>query len=467
MAKKSASVSSALSKAKKHTGRKPHQAAPQSQSYSTARDKHETAKPVGYRYTDKLAKRLKVSPSAKPTLEHIKKYSGKGVYFETRKDKSDINPAKKLAKGGATKQGKPQSRSYTPAKDKQLHAKPAGYRFTDKLANKLHESPYEEPTPAQIKKYSGRGVYQERRKDKSDINYTKRFMLGGDTDATMIIDGNAGIYIPKNFSIMYDLKDFGFSEAEASELKKELSSPENEGYWDAWEDVMRDGKTKDGMILQEHDGDLWLTSPELNLEHEYAKGGKLKQTAPQSQSYNPKRDKFEHAKPVGYRYTNKLAKRLHVSVYDTPTQAHIEKYKGKGVYWENRKDKSDMNFAKMFEHGGMEEYAKGGSPRIANQNARKYTENMLDFTGNNLEGKTLANGNYVVLSYGWYPLWYYNKRDGLWYMNKDKYSVYTSKQTSQSRPTYNAVSLTKSEMQDYLAKGTMGIEFNDVNIIKP
>jgi recombination protein RecA len=38
------------------------------------------------------AKRLGVDEYAKPTQAHIEKYRGKGVYFETRRDKSDLNP---------------------------------------------------------------------------------------------------------------------------------------------------------------------------------------------------------------------------------------------------------------------------------------------------------------------------------------------------------------------------------------
>ena len=42
------------------------------------------------------------------------------------------------------------------------------------------------------------------------------------------------------------------------------------------------------------------------------------------------------------------------------------------------------------------------------------------------------NGSYVVSSYNWYPIFVY--KDGQWFENKDKYSVSTSKQTSQLRP---------------------------------
>ena len=71
------------------------------------------------------------------------------------------------------------------------------------------------------------------------------------------------------------------------------------------------------------------------------KNGQLKAQYPES--YTKGADKKKKAKPVGYRYTNDLAKKLRKDVTDRPTQAHIEKYLDKGVYWENRADKSDQN----------------------------------------------------------------------------------------------------------------------------
>ena len=58
------------------------------------------AKLSGYRYTDKLAKKLGVSVYAKPTHAHIAEYINNGVYYENRKNRSDIKPSAKLKKGG-------------------------------------------------------------------------------------------------------------------------------------------------------------------------------------------------------------------------------------------------------------------------------------------------------------------------------------------------------------------------------
>lgn len=87
------------------------------------------------------------------------------------------------------------------------------------------------------------------------------------------------------------------------------------------------------------------------------------------------------------------------------------------------------------ESGGEidDEYSKGGGIRTSNSGSSQYTNNRQDFKANNLEGKTLDNGVYVVLSYGYYPVYVWKKDK--WYGNNNKYSVSTAKQMTQSRPS--------------------------------
>ncbi len=66
------------------------------------------------------------------------------------------------------------------------------------------------------------------------------------------------------------------------------------------------------------------------------------------------------------------------------------------------------------------------------------------FKANNLEGIEIGN-KYVVLSYGWYPL--YIHKEGKWYANLDKYSVSTSKQSTQAHPRVPCIELTFDEMR--------------------
>ena len=362
--------------------------------WSKALDKEQTAKPVGYRFTDKLANRLGKKVTTKPTQEQIEKYSGKGVYWENRKDKSDMNPKAKLedggdieyAKGGATSQAPSYKETYYGTKwskslDKEQKAKPVGYRFRNSLAKRLGVNPFAKPTAEQVRKYLGKGVYFENRKDKSDINPKAKLEDGG----IMAKGGQAPSYNETNYGIK-------------------------------WSKAL---------------------------------------------------DKEQTAKPVGYRFTDKLAKRLGKKVTTKPTQEQIEKYSGKGVYWENRKDKSDLNPKAKLNYGGptdepnsIELLARGGGvPRTSNTDSKAFTENHLPFIANNLEGKTLENGDYVVLSYGYYPIWFWHKRTNKWFGNKDKFSVTTAKQISQSRPTYEATMVSRSEMDDLMAKSVEGKDF--------
>jgi hypothetical protein len=93
--------------------------------------------------------------------------------------------------------------------------------------------------------------------------------------------------------------------------------------------------------------------------------------------------------------------------------------------------------------------AKGGRAyveRIPNSESHAYSENRIPFKGSNLEGKILDNGDYTVLSYGHYPIWYWSSKENKWYGNKDKYSNTTAVQISQSRPTIEAQMLSHSEL---------------------
>ena len=74
----------------------------------------------------------------------------------------------------------------------------------------------------------------------------------------LLIDGNRGIYIPQLFFEWY-----GHQVLNADDLSEELneiSNPNNEDYWDAWEDVLDKAEIEikgvKGQIYQ--DQDLWF-----------------------------------------------------------------------------------------------------------------------------------------------------------------------------------------------------------------
>ena len=97
--------------------------------------------------------------------EHFDYIKEKDVFY-----RNDIND--KYAGGGeAKKRRRSASIQYgrsDRAFDKQLTAKPVGYRFTNAKANQLRKDPYDKPTEAQVKKYLGKGIYKENRKNRSD-----------------------------------------------------------------------------------------------------------------------------------------------------------------------------------------------------------------------------------------------------------------------------------------------------------
>lgn len=107
----------------------------------------------------------------------------KQIYHERRSDRkhSDDNLVKKFKTGGNVKQGAAQSESYSPKKDKKEKAKPVGKRFTNELAEELGKSKNATPTKKEVEEYLGNGVYDEKRKDKSDVSLTKKYEEGGET----------------------------------------------------------------------------------------------------------------------------------------------------------------------------------------------------------------------------------------------------------------------------------------------
>lgn len=73
--------------------------------------------------------------------------------------------------------------------------------------------------------------------------------------------------------------------------------------------------------------------------------------------------------------------------------------------------------------------------RIANKNAMHYVTNKLDFKGSNTKGININENLYVVYSYGeHFPI--FVNVNGEWFLNKDRYSVSTSKHQSQLHPLF-------------------------------
>jgi hypothetical protein len=111
--------------------------------------------------------------------------------------------------------------------------------------------------------------------------------------------------------------------------------------------------------------------------------------------------------------------------------------------------------------------------KIPNNGAYEYTAAKIPFKGSNLEGywdvNTKNEWYYVVVSYGWYPLFLFI--NNMWYRVIDSYSSSTAKQISHSNPVrYNSglkadvMSVTPSEMKSLIAgKDVTDIKTNRVS----
>jgi polyhydroxyalkanoate synthesis regulator phasin len=85
----------------------------------------------------------------------------------------------------------------------------------------------------------------------------------------------------------------------------------------------------------------------LESEDEYAEGGEAKKRRRRANAQTGRTDrsvdKTRVGKPVGYRFSNSLASKLRKDKYAVPTEKQITKYLGKGIYKENRKNRSDKD----------------------------------------------------------------------------------------------------------------------------
>ena len=100
--------------------------------------------------------------------------------------------------------------------------------------------------------------------------------------------------------------------------------------------------------------------------------------------------------------------------------------------------------------------------RVANKNAKQYVNELKSFKGSNIfaENRVSFNGEelYVVYSYGYhFPMYIYDYQTEIWIGSRDKYSVSTSKQQSQCRPSGKIPCWlnTAEEMKEYIKCGSM------------
>ena len=93
--------------------------------------------------------------------------------------------------------------------------------------------------------------------------------------------------------------------------------------------------------------------------------------------------------------------------------------------------------------------------RVSNNKAIEYVEKLEEFDGSNTMGRWVGDENlYVVYSYGsHFPMYIYDKVQGKWIGNKDKYSRSTTRHQSQLRPSSVGLWLNTDEMKDVVWHG--------------
>jgi hypothetical protein len=126
------------------------------------------------------------------------------------------------------------------------------------------------------------------------------------------------------------------------------------------------------------------------------------------------------------------------------------------VYQNNFRQDGDYSTISWSEFKGPKDWRERKIK--SNRDADEYVESLTPFKANNLSGQweTDSNNNdlYVVLSYGYYPIYIY--KNGKWYGNNNKYSSSTAKHMSYSRPKgVNIKFLNRQEMEDLRRSGTI------------
>lgn len=78
----------------------------------------------------------------------------------------------------------------------------------------------------------------------------------------LLLDDNRGIYIPQNFAQEFRMRDWGVSREQERIL---LDGPDNEAYWDVWNEVLMDAETRhQGHKWTLHqDGALWMVRDDM------------------------------------------------------------------------------------------------------------------------------------------------------------------------------------------------------------
>jgi len=214
-----------------------------------------------------------------------------------------------------------------------------GGDFLDKVAIRYFQENYPENTLVENTSYFGQNAYVFGEPAKEWIETTEDYPLG--------FEDFESYYYEKEYE--QQLEDFDYF---LDEISRDYSFDKNavlnwllenrSGYYnittqglDFSSSDLTDELVNEGLIEK------------IDEEDEYAGGGEAKKRRRRANEQIGKTDrsvdKTRVAKPVGYRFTNSLASKLRKDQYAVPTEKQITKYLGKGIYKENRKNRSDRD----------------------------------------------------------------------------------------------------------------------------
>ena len=450
MAKKTA-LTKALDKRKKKAAKKSVlQVAPQSKTYSKKRDKKEKAKPAGYRF--KGLDNFKTPTKKDIAADTGKPKSKRKTYFENRKDKSDTSPKKKLELGGDVN-----AHSSDTALTIQDQMKKGGrVKYQPKW---IQKAIHEDKKGSLKKKAMQMGLIKSMDEKLSQDDLKKLIEVGGVTARRARLAQRL-----RKFEEGGTVNDFpypfGFLDKE--QRLKRL----HEVFDDNVVETLPNGKS------------FFVRISETPISPEEARGNRMVSIVSTDEHKNP---------VLGREMGDTIVDEYYFD--DSYGNDAVEQAMSiiKEVFENEISDDYDDIIVEPFAFGGpilpedvtqSDVMAEGGETKsnekptaseqpkaeiepeielklettqkatIPNVESAAYSENMIDFIGSNLEGKQLPNGDYVVLSFLFYPIWFYCAKDQKWYGNTDKYNSVTAMHISQSRPTPNAELLPIMQLLD-------------------
>jgi hypothetical protein len=154
----------------------------------------------------------------------------------------------------------------------------------------------------------------------------------------------------KGESITYELTVGVFKDRKKGYFEIYATDSEDEEYFYA-----EGGLWIEGGKVTDYDGVYELSEKlrplmsalNLNTQDVFSEGGEAKKRRRRANVQTGRTDrsvdKTRVGKPVGYRFSNSLASKLRKDQYAVPTEKQITKYLGKGIYKENRKNRSDKD----------------------------------------------------------------------------------------------------------------------------